>query len=372
MIQTKVTFPHNLSRDFQDELKQRVKQYFADNKIEPYANAAMVLKTVILLSGYVLTYVLVLSEIFPLWMDWILCAVLGILTAGIGFSVAHDAIHGAYSRNKKVNYGLGLTMNLIGGNAYVWSITHNVVHHTYTNIAGHDEDLDVAPFIRLTRNMPHRPIHRIQHIVAFFAYGFATFFWVFWKDYKKLSQASIGPYKKKAHPAGEIVTLVLSKLFYYGYTIVLPLLVMNDVTWWQFLIGYVTVHFTSGIILGVIFQLAHVVEHTEHPMYDENGKMQDGWAAHQLRTTSNFATNNRWLNWYVGGLNFQVEHHLFSHVCSIHYKALSPIVKELAEKHNLPYNVHPTFGGAIASHYRTLKAFGRPDSPHQALPEIAG
>ena len=360
MIQTKVTFPNDRSKEFHSELKSRVKQYFSDNNISPYANGAMVLKTVVLLSGYALTYALIMSGALPLWGMWLLCIALGFFTAGIGFSVAHDAIHGAYSPNKNVNYWLGLSMNLIGGNNYVWSITHNIVHHTYTNIDGHDEDLEVAPFIRLNKHIPHHWIHRFQHVLAFFAYGLATIFWVFLKDFKKLSQSNIGPYQNKKHPRKEIVTLLLTKAFYYTYTLVLPL-VFLDVAWWQFLIGYLTVHFSAGIILGVIFQLAHVVEETEQPLADEHGKMADSWAIHQMRTTANFAINNRFINWYVGGLNFQVEHHLFSHICSIHYKNLSPIVKAVAEKHGVPYNVHPSFFGAVASHYRTLKAFGRKD-----------
>lgn len=325
----------------------------------------MIVKTIVLLSGYALTYGLVVSQAMPMYANWILCGVLGFFTAGIGFSVAHDAIHGAYSANKKVNYWLGLTMNLIGGNDYVWSITHNIVHHTYTNIDGHDEDLEVAPFIRLNKHKPYHWIHKFQHLLAFIAYGFATIFWVFLKDFKKLSQPSIGPYQNKKHPRKEIITLILTKALYYGYTIVLPLVIMG-IAWWQFLIGYLTVHFTAGIILGIIFQLAHVVEETEQPMADEHGKMEDNWAIHQMRTTANFATNNRFINWYVGGLNFQIEHHLFSHICSVHYKNLSPIVKEVAEKHGVPYNVHPTFFGAVASHYRTLKAFGKKE-PKSAM-----
>src|SRR5690606_12720504 len=136
-------------------------------------------------------------------------------------------------------------------------------------------------------------------------------------------------------------------------TIAIPLLLLN-ITIAQFLIGFFTAHLTAGIILGVVFSLAHVVENTEHPMGDENGKMPDSWAIHQMKTTNNFAMNNSMVTWYVGGLNFQVEHHLFPNVCSIHYKNISPIVKSTAEEFNVPYLYHETLTAAIASHYRQL------------------
>jgi linoleoyl-CoA desaturase len=310
-------------------------------------------KTAILLLAYFSCYLLILSGWFPLVISWTLCVGMGIAMAGIGFSIAHDAIHGAYSANKNVNYLLGLSMNLIGGNRYAWNITHNIVHHTYTNIYKHDEDLQLAPFIRLTKHAP-----RIQHITAFIAYGLATFFWVFIKDYKKLSQPNIGSYDNSRKPVKEMALLFITKILYYIYTIAIPLWIL-DIAWWQFVIGFFTVHLTAGIILGVVFSLAHVVEDTQHVVANETGKVEDSWAVHQFKTTSNFAMNNPFVSWYVGGLNFQVEHHLFPNICSVHYKKISPIVQATAVEFDVPYYYHKTLGGAIASHYRQLKALGK-------------
>lgn len=360
-VSTKIRFPNRDGRDFHKAVTTRVNQYFKDNGISTYANWQMKLKTVILLGSYFGFYFAILSGQFSIWAMWLMAVGLGVATAGIGFSVAHDAIHGSYFKNKNLNYLLGLSMNLMGGNRYVWSITHNVVHHTYTNIHDHDEDLEVASFIRLSPHAPHRPIHRFQHILAFFAYGLASIFWVFLKDYKKMAQKNIGPYDGKKHPTKEIVMLIATKLVYYAYIIVIPLLVM-DIAWWQFVIGFVTVHLTAGIILGIVFQMAHTVENTEQPLSDTEGRMEDSWAVHQMKTTANFAMNNSVINWFVGGLNFQVEHHLFPNICSIHYTAISPIVKETAEEYGVPYNYYETFGGAIASHYRQLKRWGKADS----------
>jgi linoleoyl-CoA desaturase len=141
--------------------------------------------------------------------------------------------------------------------------------------------------------------------------------------------------------------------------IVLPLLVL-PISWWQSAVGFLIVHFTAGIILGIIFQLAHVVEGTEHPTENAEGNIENAWMIHQLETTSNFAHGNKLLCWYIGGLNYQIEHHLFPKICSIHYPEISPIVHRVAKKHGVPYHYQETFGKAVRSHYRTLKKFGKP------------
>ncbi|MEX0845871.1 MAG: acyl-CoA desaturase, partial [Balneolaceae bacterium] len=293
-------------------------------------------------------------------MMWFFSFLMGVGMAGIGFSVSHDALHGAYSSNKKINRALGFTFDLMGTNAYIWKITHNIIHHTYTNIHEHDEDLEIAEFIRLSPHAKHRPIHRIQHILAFFAYSLATIFWVFIKDYKKFLKPNIGPYNNKDHPMSEWIILFTTKAFYYGYILVLPA-VLLDVTWWQVAIGFVTLHLTAGVIFGLIFQLAHVVEETDHPLPDEENMIDEHWMIHEMVTTNNFARDNKALCWFVGGLNFQIEHHLFPKVCSIHYPAISHIVEKTAKEYGIPYNLHESFSSAMASHYRTLKKFGDPN-----------
>jgi linoleoyl-CoA desaturase len=353
-----VTFQNQRDPGFAKEVKARVSAYFKENGISPHADGRMVRKTMIILGTFVGCYALLYAGL-PLWMMWLLCVVIGIAMAGIGFSIGHDALHGAYSANPRVNQFLGYTFDIVGANGYIWKITHNIIHHTYTNIHGHDEDLEVAGFIRLSPGMPHQWVHRFQHVLAFFAYSFATLFWLFVKDYKYFFSSELGPYENKQHPAGEWAFLIGTKILIYGYQILLPLLFL-DITWWQFLIGFLTAHMTAGLILGVIFQLAHVVEETDHPTQNEQGFIENAWFIHQMETTNNFARSNRFLNWYIGGLNYQIEHHLFPRVCSIHYDAISPIVEETAKKYGIVYNNHETLLQAIRSHYRTLKKFGDP------------
>lgn len=353
----KIVFNNRKNRDFGKTVKKRVHAYFSDNNISKFANAAMIRKTIILLGVYFGSYAIIISGVLPIWGMWAMCFLMGLGMAGIGFSVSHDALHGAYSSNKTVNRLLGLSFDLLGANGYIWKITHNVIHHTYTNIQGHDEDLEVAGFIRLSPHTEHQSVHRLQHLLAFPAYSFATFFWVFIKDYKYFLQRDLGPYKDKKHPGSEWAILIVTKLVYYAYIIAVPLLVL-DITWWQFLIGFFTLHLTGGLTLGVIFQLAHVVEDTAHPTADLDHNIDEHWLIHQMATTADFAQKNRFLCWYIGGLNFQIEHHLFPRVCSVHYPKIASIVRETATEFEVPYNCYDTFGDAIRSHYRTLKRLG--------------
>jgi linoleoyl-CoA desaturase len=338
-------------------VKSRVDQYFKDNGISSHANTAMVLKTILFLGLLVGLYALIMTGLFGTWTMFFMALALGAVMALIGFNVCHDAIHGGYSANKKVNKVLGLVFNVIGANAYVWSITHNVVHHTYTNIPGHDEDIEVAPgMVRLSPEEEVKPIMRYQHLYAFPLYGLASIMWVFRKDFKKFFQKKIGQIENDHGPI-EYFNLFFFKALYYVLFIVLPLIYL-DITWWQFAIGFVCMHLVEGAVLGIVFQLAHVVENTAFPHVNTENQIEEAWAVHQMQTTADFARNSKLVNFLVGGLNFQIEHHLFPQICHIHYPKIAPIVEATAREFNVPYIDNPTFGKALKSHYRMLKHFG--------------
>jgi linoleoyl-CoA desaturase len=353
-----VSFPNRDAETFLRELREKVEAHFVATGHGRYANWPMRIKTVLLLLTVFGSYAAIMSNALPLWAMLALAILMGIGTAGIGFGVAHDALHDAYSPNRRVNAALGLSFDLLGASSYLWRITHNIIHHTYTNIEGVDEDINFAPFLRFSPHGKYYWFHRFQHWYALIAYSVSTLFWVFVKDYKQLLQRDLGPYRNKRHPGRQVATLLAAKAFYYTWSIVLPLLVLH-IAWWQFLIGFLALHLTAGLILGVVFQLAHVVEGTDFPIPDADGDMAAAWAVHELLTTSNFATKNRLLTWYVAGLNHQIEHHLFPRVCSVHYPAIRPLVQEAAAAHRLPYHEQPTLSSAVASHLRTLRRFGQ-------------
>ncbi len=353
-----VTFPAAAGERFIEDVKTRVGAYFATGGLSQKANAEMVTKTVVLLSAFVLPYLAIMTlPLHPLVM-WGLCAVMGLAMAGIGFAVSHDALHGAYSANPRVNAMLGFTFDMLGANGYMWQVTHNVIHHTYTNIQGIDEDLEVSPLLRLSPRSAYQKLHRYQHLYALGAYSMSTLNWVFWKDFDYFTRRRLGPYDGKRHTLGQWAVMLGGKVFYYGWAIALPLAVL-PLAWWQVAIGFLTVHVIGGVILGVVFQLAHVVEETAQPAADAAGRMPDTWMIHEMLTTANFCNANRWLSAYVGGLNFQIEHHLFPKTCSAHYPAISVIVRQIAKENGVPYYENPTLWSAVRSHWKMLYRLGR-------------
>ena len=343
---------------FYSTVRARVEAYFAEHHISTYANSAMWFKALFFLTGLTTLYLLILlgdfSPSIQIWM----AIVLGMFGAFVGFNICHDAIHKSFSKHQAVNNTFSFVFNLIGASPYVWNICHNIVHHTYTNIAGHDEDIDVAPgLIRFSETETVNKVQRYQHFYAFFLYSFSMLSWVFRKDYKKFFQKKIGEHQL-VHPKIEYYKLFIFKGIYYFLFIALPLMVM-DITWWQFLIGFLVMQLSQGLVLGLVFQLAHVVEGTSFPSPDTQGNIEEAWAEHQMHTTANFAVDNKLAGFLCGGLNRQIEHHLFPKICHIHYPAIGTIVKQTAKEFGLPYIESPTFSAALVSHFKTLRKLGK-------------
>ncbi|MGC4022764.1 MAG: acyl-CoA desaturase [Cyclobacteriaceae bacterium] len=346
--------------DFFSTLNQRVNSYFKSNNIERTANYEMVIKTVFMFSLYFTPYFILISgAVTNIWLMYGLCIVMGLGVAGIGLSVMHDANHGSYSNKNWVNNLLGISLNLIGGHALNWKVQHNVLHHTYTNVHDVDEDISPRGVLRMAPGSEWRPMHKYQHLYAWFFYGLLTLVWVLVKDFTRLTKYSKeGLLKKQKTTArNEWIFVIISKLLYFTYTIALPLILL-PVTWWQVLIGFLTMHYVSGFILAIIFQPAHVIDGTEYPVPDDNGNLENNWAIHQLHTTTNFGHKNKLLSWYVGGLNYQVEHHLFPNVCHVHYRNIAPIVEQTAKEFGLPYKSKETFLEALGAHAKLMKELG--------------
>lgn len=352
--------PAKVGESFSAELKRAVDGWFDESGRSRNAPVSMKIKGVLMLTLLYGSFAWLLLGNLPGWAMLLLCVAIGLGYAGVGFCVGHDAIHGAYFKDKRWNTLTGYCFDLMGASSYLWRLTHNRIHHTWTNIPGIDEDIDVSPQIRHSPGAPRKWYHRLQHLYAWPLYALATVNWILVKDYQQLFRKKLGPYEDLKHPRGEIIKLFAFKLFHYGWSIALPLLVM-DITFGQFLLGFLVAHAVAGLVLGVVFQLAHVVEEAVFPVPGDNGAMGDDWHAHQLRTTCDFATRNPVMTWYTGGLNHQIEHHLFPRICSAHYPALRPLVKRIAQKHGLPHYEAPTFFRALGSHYRMLRRLGRDD-----------
>ncbi|UII31791.1 acyl-CoA desaturase [Fulvivirga ulvae] len=358
-----IKFSRDNRVDFIRVVRKRVSDYFETNGISKYGNIHMVIKTITMLLMYVVPYVVMMSGILTnSWAILGMWIIMGVAMAGIGFSIMHDANHGAYSKNQNVNKYLGYLINIVGGSAINWKIQHNVLHHTFTNVDGMDEDIDPGKLMRLSPHRKRYKLHRIQHIYGWGLYGLMTFLWITTKDFRQLYR-----YKKMGLTKAQnikvptqLTKLIIAKVVYYIVFLVLPIIFLS-IAWWQVVLFFIAMHFTAGLILGCVFQPAHVMPSSKYPLPDKEGNLENDWAVHQLYTTTNFSPKSRILGWYVGGLNYQIEHHLFPTICHVHYKKISRIVKETAEEFGLPYHSQPNFFAAIMLHARMLRDLGKYD-----------
>jgi linoleoyl-CoA desaturase len=356
----RVCFLKEEGRDFTTVLRERVNQFFKEAEISTRANFTMVFKSIFYLVSIGLSYALTISGIggvYGLFFSYIL---LGFAIAIGTMNIAHDALHGAYASNSFKNRLFGLMMDFSGGSSFYWRKEHTIDHHTFTNIAEHDGDLGVPFVLRLCPKAPRYWFHRFQHIYAPFLYSINFIKWIYYSDNRRIFNIIRLRNQAPGNPSDlEIFLMILFKFIHFSVFIALPILLL-PVTWWVVVLGYLCFLATAGLTMTVIFQLAHIVEGVAFPLPDEEGKMDNSFLKHQLATTSNFAVNSRIVNFLFGGLNFQVEHHIFPHVCHTHLKKISPIVRETAREFGLPYHENPTFFSAIRSHFRTLQRLGSP------------
>jgi linoleoyl-CoA desaturase len=320
----------------------------------------MITKTILMLAVFFVPLILInIGAVGGPWLLFALYITSGIGMAGIGMGIMHDANHGSYSKNQKVNKYLGYTMNLIGANATVWKIQHNVLHHTYTNIEGADDDINAPFFLRFSPHAKKNGLHRFQYLYIWFFYGMSTVSWVTTKDFIRLGRyRKIGFLNKKNEFRNELIKIIGWKLLYYSYALIIPLFIV-PLPPWIIILAFLSMHFVTGLLISIIFQVAHIMPSTEFPLPDEDGVIEGDWFAHQLATTTNFAPKSRLFSWLIGGLNYQIEHHLLPNICHVHYKKISGIVADTALEYGIPYNTKRTFVGAIMDHIGVLRKLGK-------------
>jgi linoleoyl-CoA desaturase len=354
---SKVVF-NNKNAVFYQSLKMAIDGYFKENNLKKTGNRALYSKTIILFVACISLYLTAIYFSLPVLTTILIGSVLGFLCACIGFNVMHDANHGSYSSKNWVNDTLGLTLNALGGNSFIWRHKHNIIHHTYPNVDGIDDDIAKSPFIRMCSTQPWVPMHRIQHIYTPILYAISSMIWILFQDFEKYFKRKVHNTDLQKMKASDHVIFWISKILYIFFYIVLPIMLTG---WQQGLVFFISLHIGQGFTLAIVFQLAHVVEETEFAFAPlaETTVIENEWAIHQLKTTSNFSPKNKVITWFAGGLNYQVEHHLFPRISHIHYPAISHIVKEQCEKFNVPYNCIPSFNLAVRSHFRFIKLLGK-------------
>ncbi|MFV0339536.1 MAG: fatty acid desaturase family protein [Parachlamydiaceae bacterium] len=315
----------------------------------------MWIKTALIFALYFFSYAMIISNAYSglALLGWYF--LLGFSMGLVGFNFCHDVIHGAFFASPKLNRIFSYVFDFNGESSYIWRVSHNLLHHTYTNIPGHDEDINKMIIMRFSPTDDHYAFHRYQHLYALPLYAFTSFNWALFSDYRWF----VGEMKKGTIPKREVALFFLFKALNLFAFLFLPMMVLSAPIW-QVMLGFLFMHFGGGLTIALIFQLAHLVEGVEFPIPNEAGKIQKCWAEHELRTTSDFATDSPLLTHLIGALNFQVEHHLFTHVCHVHYPAIRPILVQTAQEFGIPYHEHKTFTGAIVSHFKTLKRLGNP------------
>jgi len=353
---TKVSF-NNKNNAFFKSLKEKVDLHFADKQTKVTGNFHLYFKSFLQVCTFLGLYISLVFFKHDAFLSLILCAALGFNLAVLGFNIMHEGGHQSFSNNKWVNKASAYCLNVLGGNALFWKIKHNINHHTYTNIEGMDADIEVQPFMRLHPAQRRYWMHRFQHFYWVILYGVSYFTWIFVDDFGKYFSGKIAreSERMKLEPK-EHVIFWGTKLMYVALFLILPMYLIGFLAT---LLGFAVMIFSCGLSIAIVFQLAHVVEDTAFvsPVEGE-GKLEKEWAVHQVQTTANFATGNKVLSWFLGGLNFQVEHHLFPRISHVHYPAINKLVKETCAEFNVRYVEYPSMFHAFRSHLMHIKRMG--------------
>ena len=349
--------------EFIKVLRQRVDAYFEDNNISPYANGEMIFKTIFSIVTWSAVYGLIISDSlsFSWWALVLGYLLLGFINIFIAFNIMHDATHDAYSEKQWINDLLSYSMNFIGGNQYLFRRMHGA-HHGYVNIHGIDVTLETHGMFRFTPDEPWLPRHKWQHFYTPLLYTLAMIHWVSVKDFKWFFfEKNIGNQKKLKHPFREYVILIISKLWYFGALLILPLIILSAPAW-LIILAFINMHLLPSLTFALIFQVTHVYEGTHYPLPDDNGDIDNNYALHVLETTADFSRKKKLATWFMGGINIHVIHHIFPKVCHVHYAPLTEIVKETAEEFGIEYQENPSFWVAFKKHMWMLKHLSKPNA----------
>ena len=319
----------------------------------------MYFKTAVILASFATTYGLLVFVATAWWQALPLSILLALTVVAIGFNVMHDASHQAYSDRPWLNRLMGMSLDLVGGSSYFWHWKHAVFHHTFVNVIGYDTDIDLAGLGRLTPHHPRTWIHRWQHLYVWFLYGAMVVKWHLYDDFRLAWTCRMGEHRVPRPRARQWIVFLGGKLVFILLAFAVPL-TLHPV--WAVATVYVTTTVIVGVVLAVVFQLAHCVGQADFPVDRIAGRIDRAWAVHQVETSVDFARDSRAACWLLGGLNFQIEHHLFPRICHVNYPAIAGLVEETCREFGVRYNYNRTFLAALRSHYCWLRQMGRAGS----------
>lgn len=352
---SKVTFRKEPDQ-FYSTLKHRVNEYFNQNCISKKANIFFYVKALVLISVYILLYSFLIGS-NNARLAFVSMVLLGPFAILIGINVAHDAAHGNISRTKWINSIFLLLFDFLGSNSYMWRKRHVFSHHVFPNILNKDADLKQNPLVRIFPGDKILPAHKYQFIYAPFLYLLYTINWLFFRDFQDFFKSQIGSLEIESHDKIEVLKLLLFKLFYISFIFVIPMSfsVLSSQT---IILAFVLMNFSASILITLALIPSHVAENSNFLLPDKNGIMPNSWSHHQVLSVIDFATNNWFLNFFFGGFNHHITHHLFPNINHIHSPKITPIVKQTIKEFELPYNYENSFINAYISHFKLLKNNG--------------
>ena len=308
-------------------------------------------KAAVIVAWFALSYIAMLGA--PTLYAALLAALsLALAASALGFGVFHDANHRTLFRRPAANLRAArLCSVLLGPSRHFWVHKHQGLHHRQPNVLGWDDDLETRGFLRFSPACPWEPRFRRQEVKAILYYGLNTLEWLFWKDVRCLIGGRLNPWHTVALSRQERSEFLLCKALYILLFVLPPFLIL-PLLWSG--AAFILFHFVFSWVLAVVFQTAHLT-----PAMEFDGvRAGDDWALHQIRTTADFATSSRLTTWFTGGLNHQVEHHLFPNVAHTHYSGLRPIVLAVAKRHGLKCHDLGSVFCAIKQHFVLLKSLG--------------
>jgi linoleoyl-CoA desaturase len=341
---------------FQAEVRRRVEEFFRATGRRERDCPQMYLKTAVILAWLASSYALLVFVAAAWWQALPLAVLLGLAMAAVAFNIQHDGNHHGYSRHAWVNNLMAMSLDLVGASSYFWHWKHDVIHHTYANITGQDTDIDTDGLARLSPHQKRRKVHRWQHYYMWLLYGLMTVRWQLFGDFRDLVAGKVVDQKVPRPRGWDLVVLLGGKAVFVSLVFVVPMLLHPA---WVVLLFYGAASMVVGVVMAIVFQLAHCVEQADFPLpQQDTGRMEKPWAVHQVETTVDFGRRNPLLTWFLGGLNFQIEHHLFPRVCHVNYPAITGLVEQTCREFGVRYAEHESLRSGLVAHFRWLRQMG--------------
>lgn len=342
--------------EFRTILNRRINEFFQTTGRRKRDCPQFYLKAIILLLSLAITYLSLVFLAQEWWQALGLSILLGLIMDGIGFNLQHDGTHNACSDIPWVNKLMAISLDLIGFSSYYWKMGHNFLHHNYINITGYDQDFEFGIFARKTPFQQWHSLHRWQHYYIWFFYGLYTIEWSLIRDINNFLGNKIDHLDYPRPKGLELVIFWLGKVLFLTFAFIIPVMFHSI---WNVLLCYGITVFTMGLVMNSIFIIGHEVEAAAFLVPSKKtGMIEKEWAIHKIESTVN-CSFNPFLNWFCGGLNFHIEHHLFPTICHVNYEAMSPIVEKTCLEFNVKYQKNKSLWAALSSHFRLLRHLGK-------------